>query len=465
MYERWLFVVLPLLIVPILVMFTSLFNEKQYVNHATILIEESALLNPFLDELDFSFELSQRMDALKTLVLSREELSKVITEVGLVKDPTNPAQMQGMQKRLSDSITISLVGEELVVIQFKWNKPEPMKQVLESLAEKFIERLLAPTKTSLDTSEVFLKTQLEDLRMQLETAEDKLARFKRDNRDALPELLNLNQDTLARLEQDKQQKVVELSGAKARLKTLKKQLSKANPVMGRLEDAIIRVEGEISLLRTRYTDQHTQVQAKLRELETLQLHKQEVQSQAQPFEQADIDSLWQIANSLPFSGNTKGSSLLVGQLITYEEAENYIAQLQDEIAMLEAQITIVTERLSSSSEIDKALRQLQRDYQVKQGLYNEMLQRYEMSRVTGQLVRFEGPDKVKTIERAYSPTLAINQSFVFTIIIGIVLGLFSSVTLIFISLVTDMRIRDISTIEAICEQPVLTKLPLLNNPS
>ena len=43
----------------------------------------------------------------------------------------------------------------------------------------------------------------------------------------------------------------------------------------------------------------------------------------------------------------------------------------------------------------KQLRKLERDYDVKQSLYKDMLSRYEMAKVTGKLVKYEGPDKVK----------------------------------------------------------------------
>lgn len=462
-YERWQLALMPMVIVPVAVILIAATSEKQYVNHATILIEESSLLNPFLDELEFSFELSDRMAALKTLVLSRKKLGEVIKEVGLVENLDDQLAVEKMQQKLAKAISISLVGDELVRIHFKWENREQMKPVLEALVEKFIERLLAPTKTSLDTSETFLKNQLESMRAQLESAEDKLAKFKADNREALPELLNVNQGTMARLEQEKQQKLVEISGAKARLVTLKKQLAKANPIMGKLEDSIMRLRSDIAILRTRYTDKHSKVQAKLRELETLQERKDVMQNQSKPFDEADLDSLWQIANSLPLGANQKEGALLVAQLITLEDAENYVAQLENELLMLSSQLSVVTARLSSSSEIDKALRQLQRDYQVKQSLYSEMLERYEMSKVTGQLVRYEGPDKIKTIERAYSPTAPINQSIVVSIVLGIVLGLFSSIALTFVAMIVDLRIRDIGTIESITGQPVLTKLPLISD--
>ena len=64
-YTRAKLFVLPLLIVPVVVIVLAATSQKQYTNHATILIEESALLNPYLDDLSFSFDLSNRMAAAK----------------------------------------------------------------------------------------------------------------------------------------------------------------------------------------------------------------------------------------------------------------------------------------------------------------------------------------------------------------------------------------------------------------
>lgn len=458
-YERWQLVFLPLVLIPIAVLVLSSFSEKKYVNHATILIEESALLNPFLDELEFSFELSKRMDALRTIALSRQSLSSVITETGLVDDPTDDIAMKRMQEKLAEAISISLVGKELVRFQLKWSNPEQMKPVLTAFVESFVERLVAPTKTSLDTSEDFLKTQLAELQTQLETSEENLANFKAKNRAVLPDLLNMNQESLSRLEVEKQEKLVELSGAKARSQALRRQVSKANPVLGNLNAEIMAVESDLETLRIRYTDQHSKVREKLRYLETLSNRRQSIQ--AQPPEEMELDFLWQIATSLPINNERVDSTLLVAQLVSLEKADYSVAQLENEIQMLESQVNLVTERLSSSTEIDKTLRQLQRDYQVKQRLYNEMLQRYEMSRVTGQLVRYEGTDKIKTIEKAFSPTTPLTKSWLVNLLLGLFLGGGCAVMVVFISMVLDIRVRDIAQLEAICQRPVLTRLPTI----
>ena len=268
-YERYQLIIFPFLIIPIIVIGLSYTAEKQYKNHASILIEESALLNPYLDELSFSFELSDRIAALRTLVLSRKNLSEIVDEMNLVPDGAKITEIENMREKLGKAISISVVGDELVKINFKWHDQTQMKPILELVVEKFIERLLAPTKASLDTSEQFFLNQLDLMRSELESSEDKLAQFKSQNRDALPELMSVNQETMSRLEQQRQLKTVVLSGAQAKFNTLAKKMSKANPVLGHIEDKILRVESEIAILRTRYTDKHSRIKAKLKELENL----------------------------------------------------------------------------------------------------------------------------------------------------------------------------------------------------
>ena len=466
LYSRIRLMILPMLLVPSVVILSSLMAEKQYVNHATVLIEESALLNPFLDDLSFSFELSDRMDALKTLIIGRKVLSEVAKQSGLVDDYASELEVDDMQRKLAQGLSLSLVGDELVKISFKWPVREQMKPVLEAVVEQFIERLLAPTKTSLDTSEQFFLQQLEVLRGELEYSEDMLSQFKSTHSDTLPQLFSANRGALDDLERLRREKSVSLSGAKGRLEALAKKLSKTNPVLGILEDKIVKIESEVALLRTRYTDQHSQIQARFRELEHLRERQAQLMSNSKDLDTNDMEKLWQMANSLPAHQGAAGeTNLLVSQLVALQEAKNNVEQQQQELDMLIGQIASISSRLLQTNDIEKELRKLERDYDVKQLLYKEMLGRYEMAKVTGKLVRYEGPDKSKTIERAFSPTHAINTPIILTIIIALILGVVAGIAVIFVSVLLDSGVKDVRTVEQLTGAKVLAVMPLMAEPA
>lgn len=461
-YTRAKLFVIPLLVVPFVIILLTVTAQKKYINHATILIEESALLNPYLDDLSFSFDLSNRMAALRTLVISRKVLIAVAKETQLVPENATPAQIEKIHQELSQALSLSLVGDELVRVNFIWHEQSKMKLVLEKVVEKFIERLLAPTRASLDSSEQFFYQQLNSIRDELELSEEALAAFKSTNSNTLPAVLHSNRQTFDKLLSDQQQKTIVLSGAQAKLKALATKMGQANPILGRIEEKIIVAESELSFLKTRYTEKHSKVISKKRELQSIRNRQQSLLDSAEDLDPTNIEQLWQMANTLP-SGKDNESSVLVSQILKLEEAKNEVAQHQQEYDMLEQQVKLVGERLLVTSDVEKQLRKLERDYDVKQSLYKDMLSRYEMAKVTGKLVKYEGPDKVKTIERAYSPTQPINTSLVASIIVGIILGVFTSSTIVFVATLFDSHLKDIQTIEKLSSLEVVTILPIVKN--
>jgi capsular polysaccharide biosynthesis protein len=94
-----------------------------------------------------------------------------------------------------------------------------------------------------------------------------------------------------------------------------------------------------------------------------------------------------------------------------------------------------------------------------------MLSRYEMAKITGKLVRYEGPDKVKTIERSFSPTSAINTPLIVILFIGIGLGVLAGGASIFLSFLCDSSIQDIDSIEKTTGLKVISVMPIIEGNS
>lgn len=462
-FRRVRLLVVPAIVIPVFVIINGLSAEKHYVSHASVLLEESSLLNPFLDELSFSFELEQRIDALKTLVLSRNVLKKVAQDAQIISASMTHIEQEVLIEKLRQSLAITVVGDELIRIHFNWHQPEKMVAVLEQVVDAFIEKLLAPTKTSLDSSEQFFEVQLAQFRQDLEQADDKLAEYRSKHSSELPQLFMSNQEALQTIQRQRQKKSVELSGVQARLQMLEQKLGKANPVLGLLEDKIIRAESDLALLRTKYTDKHSRVVSILRQIDTLKQSQREILQSSDNMQGLDIERLWQVANTLPDSGNPNEPNLLVSQIIALQEARNSYAQMVQEMAMLDEQVAELSQRLSSTSEVERQLRILQRDYEVKSSLYRDMLSRYEMAKISGKLVRYEGPDKVKQIERAYSPTKSTNAPVMLIVITGLVLGLLTGCLFVFVAELLDPTVKDKVTLEKLTSQPVLAVLPVVSH--
>ena len=85
-WRRRYVIVMPILVMPVLGLFISMLTPAKYHAHTSLLIQETAKLNPFLGDLAVSSNLKERMEGLKTLLHSRHILAAVARETGLVPE-------------------------------------------------------------------------------------------------------------------------------------------------------------------------------------------------------------------------------------------------------------------------------------------------------------------------------------------------------------------------------------------
>ena len=73
-------IVLPMLIMPFAGSFVGKMAPEKYVSHTSMLIQETAKMNPFLEDISVSTMLKERLAALSTLLKSRHILRSVAKE-------------------------------------------------------------------------------------------------------------------------------------------------------------------------------------------------------------------------------------------------------------------------------------------------------------------------------------------------------------------------------------------------
>ena len=64
----------------------------------------------------------------------------------------------------------------------------------------------------------------------------------------------------------------------------------------------MRIQGELALLRARYTDKHSLIQGALRNLRRLQDERLNILKQSEP--NLDIEQLWAITSTGPINGDS-----------------------------------------------------------------------------------------------------------------------------------------------------------------
>lgn len=450
-------ILLPVVILPLVGIFIGVTSDKQYKAHTSMLIQETAKMNPFLEDLAVGTMLKDRMAALTTLLHSRHILRSVAEELNLIKSSTGQAEQDVVIAKLSQKLNIMMAGKDLIKIELKSDQQMGMKETLESVSRHFVEQLLAPERSSINDSATFLKQSIDLRLIELEKAENSLATFRNDNAYALPNMHANNLTRLIQLKEQLAEREIVLAGKKRSLGDINQQLSSTNPIIGRIEEQIINTQAELSLFKTRYTEKHSKVLAVSRKLRRLEAERQSLLEMSN--QGIQTQQLWDIASNVKTSTDSNQQPLLIRQLESLQTTRSNVQSLLEEINWLKKMISELEPKIATFGEHEYTLQKLERDINVKRNLYEDLLQRYEMALITGSLSKFEENKRVKVIDRPFTPTAPANLPLIMFILGGLVGGIFLGIGLALVFELSDTSIRRIDILEELTKLPVLTRLP------
>ncbi|EGQ7654214.1 chain-length determining protein [Vibrio parahaemolyticus] len=456
-WRRRYMIVIPMLVLPILGFGVSKLVPTTYVAHTSMLIQETAKMNPFLQDIAVSTMLKDRLSALSTLLKSRHVLYSVAKEQGLIDDDMGAKEQEFIIKDLASRLSVQQLGKDFIQIQLKSGKAQGMESMLTSVSNRFVEQLLAPERSSIKDSSHFLTIHINKRREELDKAEHAFAEYKNTYSHATPEMQAQSLTRLASLKQTLAEKEAELAGVTRSLGSLDQQLSKTNPVIGKIEEQIIEIRSELTLLRAKYTEAHSLVQGKLRELKRLEQERTVLLSSKQP--ELNSNQLWDIASNATVSSLGEAQPLLVSQLHQLQIMRSRFESLTEETVSLQKMIQELESNAHRFGSTATEINRLARDVAVKREMYDDLVERYEMAQLTGSLGVFEENKRVKIIDAPFTPTIPSNLPSIVFIILGFIGGAGLGVGLATLLELADNSVRSRRALEKHLGVPVITTLP------
>ncbi len=461
-WRRRYTICVPILIMPIVGFLASFMAPKFYEAHTTILLQNTTELNPILEDFTISTNLEERQLALKILLKSRKVLKGVAKAVGLIDYKSSEEQIDEAIDELSRSLSI-VFGGDLVKIYYRSENKTDIKELLTKVTKHFLTLVQAPQKSWQIASTQFLKDQVDSRHKELTDAELKLSDYKARYALELPELHKANVTRLAELRQLLMEKQTELAGAKAAMEEFNGNLAQTNPVIGKLEERIINTRTTLSMLRSRYTEKHSKVQASVRELDRLKKERQRMITESSKLKTEDVQRLWNLASSTPSVSmdNPQGgqTTILASQLQAVQDAKAKVNSLENEVKNIKEQTDQLQNKVQQFAEVERTLVELQRDFGIKQKLYDDFLNRYVMAKVTEDLSAYQESEQVKIIDEPFTPSSPNQLPASLFVVAGLFAGLGIGTGLAAISEISDTTLRLQDSIERISGIPVLARIP------
>ena len=256
-----------------------------YKSSATILIEQQEIPQELVMSTVTSYA-SERIQTIQARVMSRANLMEIVDKYSLYEDERKLETTEEIIERMQEDVGLEIISAEVVdprtgrpssatiafSLSYEGENPDNVQRVANELTSLYLnENLKSRTQKAEDTS-YFFQQETARLAGLIAELEQKLALFKEQNADMLPELQQLNLQML-------QRKETEIANLEARLNTLEEkrfylsgqlaQIDPANPAIPGAELRLKQLEADYASARARYSADHPDVQKLQREIEAL----------------------------------------------------------------------------------------------------------------------------------------------------------------------------------------------------
>ncbi len=350
--RKWLGLITAAVVFVVGALITFLWPTK-YTSTAVILIEEPEVPQELVQTTVTTFA-AQQIQLINQRVMTRSNLAGIIEKFDLYPDKREYLPTLLLTPDVEEQITMDLINVELTdpvrgiptiqtiafTVGFEDDSPKTAQQVANELVSLYLEEnVRSRTVQTAETSE-FLTTEVERLDAEVRGLERRLADFKEQNKDSLPELTELNLQIIQRtedqlLEVQRQRQAVEQQ--RILLEAQLAEIDKTAPTIladGRAvvspADQIKALQTQLAMLEGKYSADHPDVTRTRRELKALQ-------------DQTGIVS--DIADAGPALADAR--TRLATAKETYSDEHPEVKALQREVTNLEAAVASRQEQSES----------------------------------------------------------------------------------------------------------------------
>jgi polysaccharide chain length determinant protein (PEP-CTERM system associated) len=384
-----------------------------YSAWARVYIDTRTRLSQVTSGIAVESNVASEAASVRAALLGGPQLEKVARLAVPAFASSSSAQQQsiieGLRARLQVEATADQKNQnqpDLYTITYTDHDRGTAHSVVDQLLRLFLANALGGSEEGAEQAQQFLTQQIAEYDKRLQTAEAKLADFKRSNAGMVPGATGDYFTRLQAANDDLQRLQVALTLAEEKRSELQRQLSSEVPVLGgtRVPGAgsdtaseIRETQARLDELLLRFTDKHPDVIAARRTLEDL---KKRQQAELAAVKRGDPAAI--VATGLAANPVYQGIRLQLSQADV--EAAAARRQVDDQ----QAKIAELHKLLNTAPEVEAEYARLTRDYDVTKLQYQTLVDRLNRAKLSDKaeatgVVRFEVVDPPTGNQAPVSP--------------------------------------------------------------
>jgi len=455
--RRWLHFMVPFLLAVMVSALVAKMLPPIYSSSGVILVESQQIPKNIVQSMVTGY-VNERIQILKQRVMTRGNLTNIIRKFDLYKNSDANLSVSEKVSEIRENIELSLVSSgnkrsrSSSVIAFKLSflhsSPAIASSVTNELITLFLkENLKSRTKRAEETTE-FIFAEVEKLKTKLEDTEKKIAQFKLDNSDSLPENLGLNTQILERTENEIKSIDRSVEEIKQELRFLDIELSsEKQSAYGSVIDPereLNNLQIKYSELTASYTDHHPDVKAIKRKIEIIK------------------NDLKNTGNSKVYHETVEPQGFNIERINLKINAQNKkIDSLTKQKQELEKKRQRYEQIILQTPHVKNALLSLTRDYENTIKKYKDMQAKEMEASLAETLEEEEKAEKFTLIEPPVTPETPIKPDRLKVFGMGIFVSFALAIGVVFLLEVSNLRIWGEDAITGILKQRPIISIPYI----
>ncbi len=489
-----------------------------YKSSATILIKEQDIPSELVRSTVTSYA-AQRIQTISQRVMTRPNLMEIIDKYNLYTDDLKRKTTEEVLSDMREDIGLNMISAEVMdprtgrpgvatiafTLSYLGDSPGSTQKVAGELTSLFLAENIRTRKEKASETLQFLTDETSKLEARIAEAEKKLAEFKEQNAESLPEMNAMNLTILNRTESELMNTESELRSLNERKFYLQSQLSMINPLTNMrsstgesILDPVSRLkalESELASLSARYSSEHPDIVKIRREIEGLQAQtgssgssdetakqltkkRSELAALTEKYsaDHPDVISLRkqveelenqlqanpQSAENVAMTLNPENPAYISVQT-QLQTVKSNIESIAERKARLSQKVQGLEKRIARSPQVEKEYQVLVREHQNALARFQDIKARQMEAEIGQELEKESKGESFVLIDPAQYPEKPVKPNRIVVIFLSFIFAMASGLGVAILREAMDSSVRGVSGVTKLLTAAPLAVIPLIYN--